>query len=175
MNKRARRPQRRLVIGLMLALAVATHASQAQTGPAEVHGSLDAFAAPGLALAWAVLRAKADAAAEVVVRVDTDPKVYGSLSVAGVDPFSKASQALVLLAPVDGTRMVRLPRSTFADLPRTEWRFYTSPTARASDTPALLVYYQGVPDTTPEFNTESQLAASLAQRIERVQHETKAK
>ena len=160
----------------MIALAAATGESFAQTEPPiEVYGSLDAFATPGFAIAWAVLRGKDESATEVVVRVDVDPKMYGSLSVTGVDPFTKASQLLAPLAPVEGARFVHVPRSRFAELPRTEWRLYTSPTAKALDMPSLVVYYQGVPDTTPEFNAESQLTQSLAQRIERAQHETKAK
>jgi hypothetical protein len=38
-----------------------------------------------------------------------------------------------------------------------------------------VVYYQGVPDTTPEFNAEAPLEASLAERLERAKHEAKAK
>jgi len=62
-------------------------------------------------------------------------------------------------------------------LPRTEWRFYSAnaTAVKASDVPALLVYYQGVPDTTPEFKDEAALAASLDQRIARARREMKSK
>src|SRR5207247_7355218 len=38
----------------------------------EVHGSADAFAMPGIALAWAVLRAAKEDDTAVVVRIDVD-------------------------------------------------------------------------------------------------------
>jgi hypothetical protein len=128
-----------------------------------------------VALAWGVLRGKDEAATKVVVRIDADPKIYRSLSVTGVDPFTKASQSLLAVTPFEGTLRVRLPRARFAELPRTEWRLYASAAPIASDAPALVVYYQGIPDTTPEFDVEAQLLTSLAQRIERAQHDLKAK
>ena len=149
---------------LLLALTLASPAASAAP-PVEAHGSLDIYAAPGIALAWGVLRGKDEAATEVVVRVDADASVYGSLAVAGVDPFTKASRPLLTVTPIAATLMFRLPRSRFADLPRTEWRFYKSPAPAANDTPALLVYYQGIPDTTPEFADEAKLSAYLAERI----------
>lgn len=138
----------------------------------EAHGSLDAYAGPGVALAWGVLRGAGDDAT-VVVRVDVDPKRYRTLAVLGVDPFTKASQILVAPTTVDRTLLIRLSRSRFADLPRTEWRLYAAEPAavKTSNPPEFLVYYQGVPDTTPEFNDEAGLAASLGQRIERAQRE----
>ena len=37
-----------------------------------------------------------------------------------------------------------------------------------ADTPRLVVYFLGVPDTTPEFATEANLSAYLADRIARI-------
>jgi hypothetical protein len=165
-------------IWLLFALTVVVQSGETRAAPpAEVHGSLDAYAAPGLALAWGVLRGADDGGAMVVVRVDVDPKVYRAIAVSGVDPFTKASQSLVATTPIDRTLLVRLVRSRFAELPRTEWRFYASAASsvKPSDAPVLLVYYQGVPDTTPEFNDEAALAASLDQRIARARLEMRPK
>jgi hypothetical protein len=166
----------RFAAGISLALALAPHGVQSESPPPkEVHGSLDAFAAPGLALAWAILRGKEEASTEVVVRVEADPKVYRSLNVIGVDPFTKASQPLAAVTSAEGTMVVRVPRSSFAELPRTEWRLYAAPMPAAADIPALVVFYQGIPDTTPEFNVEGELSDSLTRRIERAQRQLKAK
>lgn len=167
---------RRWMAGLLLALPfVMCPLETCVAAPAEVHGSLDAYATPGVALAWGILRAKDEAATEVVVRIDADAGTYRTVAVAGVDPFTKASQPLVAATPIGGTLLVHLPRSRFAELPRTEWRFFASATPAAADTPTLLVYYQGIPDTTPEFDDAAKLAASLAERIERARRELKAK
>ena len=46
---------------------------------------------------------------------------------------------------------VRVPRAHFADFPRTELRLFASATPAPADAPELVVFYLGVPDTTPEF------------------------
>jgi hypothetical protein len=157
-----------------MAAGCVSHA--ADTKPAaEMHGASDAFAGPGIALAWGILRGKDETATEVVVRLDADPGTYASVAVTGVDPFTKASQPLTPLTRTPGTIEVRLPRSRFADLPRTEWRLYKSANPAVGEAPALLVYYQGIPDTTPEFNDEAKLREDLSRRIERARRAAKGK
>jgi hypothetical protein len=160
-------------VALAAAIASARAADPPAAGAAasEVHGSLDAFAARGVALAFGVLRGKDEATTQVVVRVEADRARYGALSVDGVDPFTRASQPLLTPAPIDGVRIVRIPRARFADLPRTEWRFFASARPAAGAAPALLVFYQGVPDTTPEFDDAARLESDLAARIERARRE----
>ncbi len=176
MSKVASLRHLRFAAGMALALGLASQQGQSQPSPPkEVHGSLDAFAAPGLALAWAILRGKDEASTQVVVRVDADPNIYRSLKLVGVDPFTKASQPLATATSADGAMVVHLLRSRFAELPRTEWRLYSSPRPSASDVPALVVFYQGIPDTTPEFDVESELSTSLTQSIERAQRRLRAK
>ncbi len=175
MSKVARQRHLCFAAAVAVALAVGPQGVQSQSTPKELHGSLDAFASPGLALAWAILRGKDEASTQVVVRVETDPNIYRSLNVLGVDPFTKASQQLAAVTSADGPIFVRLLRSRFAQLPRTEWRLYASPRPDATDVPALVVFYQGIPDTTPEFNVESELSTSLAQGIERAQRQLKGK
>jgi hypothetical protein len=176
MSKVARLRYLCFAAGIAFALSIGPQAAQGQYPPQkEVHGSLDAFAAPGVALAWAILRGKEESSTEVVVRVDTDPSRYRTLNVVGIDPFSKVSQPLAAVASVDGTMVVRLLRSRFAELPRTEWRLYASARPGAAEVPALVVFYQGIPDTTPEFKDESELTSALARSIERAQRELKAK
>lgn len=58
---------------------------------------------------------------------------------------------------------VSAQRRQLDDVPRTELRLYT---AGASE-PALLVYYVGVPDTTPEYRTPMLLAAGVRERLVR--------
>lgn len=171
--------RRRVIVAMLLACAgtVAGRASPAaNTRPAaEMHGASDAIAAPGIALAWGVLRGKDETRTEIVVRLDADPGAYASVAVTGVDPFTRTSQPLAPVTRIPGTIELRLPRSRFAELPRTEWRLYKSANPAVGEAPALLVYYQGIPDTTPEFNDEARLRADLAQRIERARREAKGR
>ena len=144
------------------ALALASGVAAAQE---PVHGSHDAYNAPGVALAWAVARGADEASTAVVVRIATDPARYAWIAVRGIDPFTKAEQAVAAPRAIGGTTDVRIPRAQFADTPRTEWRFFASEAAARAGTASLVVYYLGIPDTTPEFADPAKLDAYLAARI----------
>ena len=137
----------------------------AADAPREAHGSSDAFAAPGVRLAWGVLRGANEASTIVVMRVVTDAQVYPWLSLTGMDPFTKAERTVQTATQSAGVLDVRMPRAQFADFPRTELRLFGSSSAAQGGEPALVVYYHGVPDTTPEFNDAARLDAHLATRI----------
>ncbi|MEP6943004.1 MAG: hypothetical protein ABI981_08710 [Betaproteobacteria bacterium] len=169
---RRRTSRRAMVRALVLAcgcfvVGAADHATAADV-PREAHGMADNFAAPGLALAWAVVRGASEATTFVVVRIVTDPARYAWISVIGIDPFSKGEQPLRPPTPSPGATDVRAPRSHFADFPRTEFRLYDGEAGARSGAPTLVVFYLGVPDTTPEFATEDKLEAYLADRIARI-------
>lgn len=128
----------------------------------EVHGAHDAWAEPGLALAWGVLRGRDESSTRVVIRIEADPQRHATLSALGRDPFGGGSVELPVQRLADGVWRIEVPRSHFADHPRTELRFAATPPGAA-----LLVFYQGVPDTTPESSTLAQLDESQRSRIER--------
>jgi hypothetical protein len=137
--------------------------------PREAHGMADTFAAPGVALAWGVLRApQGSDDATVVVRVVTDRNVYPYVAAAGIDPFTNAREPRLAAAPVGNGVDLRVPRARFADFPRTEFLLYDSAQAVAAQAPKLVVFYVGVPDTAPEFATAAALDAHLAERIARL-------
>lgn len=131
----------------------------------EVHGMADAFGAPGVALAWAVLRDAGGGDATVVIRVAVERERYAAVAVAGIDPFTGAARTVLEATPIAGSVDVAVPRGQFADFPRTELRLFASEASMRAGTPALVVYYLGVPDTTPEFAARPALERYLAERI----------
>lgn len=147
---------------VVLALAFAPWLAVAADAPRDVHGSGDIFGAPGVALAWSVLRGANETATSVVVAIATDPATYPRVAAVGIDPFTKAERTLHAAASSAGRIDVRIPRAQFGDYPRTEFRFYPS---AAATQPTLVVFYHGVPDTTPEFVDAAKLAAHLVQRL----------
>jgi hypothetical protein len=153
---------------LLLALLLAGEAVRSAEAPREVHGMADAFAAPGVAMAWGVVRAADEAATVVVVRIVTRPGSYPWLAVTGGDPFTQRKLPLLAATRSAGVIDVRTPRTHFADFPRTELRLYESAAAAQQDVPTLVVFFLGVPDTTPEFATEHKLQAYLSDRIARL-------
>ena len=157
-----------LVLAWLTLACVAAAPATAADPQREIHGMADAYAGQGLALAWAILRGADEAATVVVVRIVADPDRYPIVAATGSNPFSQRAKPALRATPTAGRVDLRVARAHFADFPRTELRFYESVAAAQSDTPRLVVYYLGVPDTTPEFATEANLEAYLVDRIARV-------
>ena len=151
---------------LLAALCCWAAAGLAQV-PREAHGSHDAYAEPGVALAWGVLRGADEATTAIVIRIVVDPIAYPWLAVVAIDPFSKQEQAVQRPVQAAGPFDLRIPRAQFADYPRTELRLFDSAAHAQANAPQLVVYYLGVPDTTPEFADATKLDASLSERIAR--------
>jgi hypothetical protein len=145
-----------------LILAAACCAPAFAEEPKEVHGSGDAYTAAGVTLAWGVLRGADEASTQVVLRIFADPQVYTNVAAVGKNPFSGQERVLQSATPTKGSIDIRVSRAQFADFPRTELQFYA---AASPTTPALVVYYLGVPDTTPEFTDMSRLDLYLTDRI----------
>ena len=150
---------------LVAVLALAAGLAVAADPPRAVHGSSDAFAAPGIALAWGVLRGRSEDATAVVVRIVVDPQRYPWLALAGVDPSTTDERPVLRATEAAGAFDVRIPRAQFADFPRTELKLFASAAAARDGAPALVVFYHGVPDTTPEFAEAAKLDAHLATRL----------
>ena len=152
---------------LLLALCCCVGGAFAQAALREAHGSHDAYAAPGVALAWGVLRGADEATTAIIIRIVVDPIAYPWLAVVAIDPFSKQEQAVQRPVQPAGPFDLRIARAQFADYPRTELRLFDSAAHAQANAPQFVVYYLGVPDTTPEFADAAKLDASLSERIAR--------
>jgi hypothetical protein len=137
-------------------------------GGLELHGANAAFAGPGVAIAWGVLQGPTEAETVVVIRIAGRADAYRYVSVEAVDPFSQSRRMVLASQPLAGTVDVRSPRASFAEFPRREVRLYRTADDARAKTPALTVYYLGVPDTTPEFPTEPALDRYLAAALARL-------
>lgn len=153
---------------LLLATLCFCAAAALAQAPREAHGSHDAYAEPGIALAWGVLRGADEATTAIVVRIVVDPSAFLWLTVVAIDPFSKREQTVQRPVQAAGPFDLRIPRAQFADYPRTELRLFDSAVHAQANAPQLVIYYLGVPDTTPEFADAAKLDASLSERIARV-------
>ena len=89
----------------------------------------DAFAAPGVALAWGVLRGASETQTLVVMRIVTSRTSYPWLAVVGSDPFTGSKRQVMPATRSADVTDVRAPRAHFAEFPRTEARFYESEAA----------------------------------------------
>jgi hypothetical protein len=157
-----------VIVGIALVIACTARAEP----PREAHGLADAYAASGVAIAWAILRGSDENATLVVARVVADPHVYPWVSAVGIDPFTQRKQPLMPAMQTNGKTELRASRASFADFPRTEFQFYASDADAKAGAPSLVVYYLGIPDTTPELTNAAALEGSLADRIVRAQKST---
>jgi hypothetical protein len=159
-------PMRRLLLSVLAAgpAALSLPVRPAGAVTTEVHGSSDAYGEAGVALAWAVRRGADERSTQVVLRIVVDPVRYPRLAIVGRDPFGGAEHVLLAPAVTTGRVELAIPRAHFADFPRTEIRLH----APGAGGPTRVIYYLGVPDTTPEFASEPALDAYLADRITRV-------
>jgi hypothetical protein len=133
----------------------------------EVHGEDSTFAGPGVVVAWGILKQPVEDESEVVIRVVVTDPAYSHLGAEAVDPFTRARRGLAPggragISP-PATVELRVRRGAFADHPRLELHLYRA----AAAPPALIVYYLGVPDTTPEFLAEASLRAYLDDAVAR--------
>jgi hypothetical protein len=150
-------------------LVMSVGVAQAADAPREVHGAADAYAEPGIALAWGVQRGADEASTRVTLRVVADPARYPRLAVIGRDPFTQTERVVQAARSTAGLPDLVIPRAHFADFPRTELRFFAPGGAEA---PVVVVYYLGVPDTTPEFAAAAALDRYLGERIARARAAT---
>ena len=145
-----------LLFGALLAAA-----GQASGQTRELHGAGDSFARDGVSIVWGVLRGANEDLTQVRLRVLADPARYTHFAVVGVDPFSKEEALHAAPRAAAPSAIVAISRARFAQLPRTEVRFFSSERDLAAGKPALVIYYLGVPDTTPEFDGEAKLTRHL--------------
>ena len=158
---------RAFLAGALVCAAALARAAEpvAPVAPVLLHGASDAFAAPGVTIVWGVLRGATEDAALVVVRIAVDAAVFTHVAVDGVDPFTQQRQPLLAGRPVADMIELRTPRPRHAELPRSEVQLFRSADALRTGSPALVVYYLSIPDTTPEFATAAALGAYLDGRI----------
>jgi hypothetical protein len=148
-----------IAVMMLVTLMPCAHAAQ------EVHGTSDAFAGHGVAIAWGVLRGASEETTMIVMRIVGDAGRFARVGAEGVDPFTKERKPVAAPRVLNGVIDVRISRKQFADFPRTEFLFFFSPQSAPGAPPDLVVYYLGVPDTTPEFPAEAALDAYLNDRI----------
>jgi len=128
----------------------------------EIHGENSSFVGHGVAMVWGVLRGVREDDTQAVLRIAPAGGAYVAVSIDGVDPFTQVRRLLVARSLLGTSLEVRTPRETFADLPRREIHCFAGAEAA---TPALTVYFMGLPDTTPEFTSEAALQTYLGETL----------
>jgi hypothetical protein len=154
---------------MLLLLALLSFPGPAMGEGQEIHGEDSVFAAQGVAIVWAVLKAAAEDRSEVILRIVPRGSSYAYASVEAVDPFTRIRQTVLEGRPLDAGLEVRSLRAGFADYPRREIHLFRTPEAWRARSPDVTVFYLGIPDTTPEFLSEDAVLRYLTAALARVQ------
>jgi hypothetical protein len=154
-----------VMFAVLLTAAVGCGRAVAADAANAVHGSADLYTQSGVTLAWGILRGATEASTLVAVRIVVAPDAFAAVGIVGIDPFTQREQVLLPPSSTGAHIDARIPRAQFADFPRTEFRLFASAPKSVAEAPKLVVYYLGIPDTTPEFASEAALESYLTSRI----------
>ena len=139
---------KRVVLGVWL--AVAAWAAPAWCETREVHGADSAFRSGPVGICWGMLRGAPGEDVQVVIRIrimEEGPLPYAELAVEAVHPLTRAAETVLPRRPLERTTDVSAARESFKNLTGRRIAFY----GRSDPQPQLVVFYNGVPDTTPEL------------------------
>jgi hypothetical protein len=137
----------------------------------EYHGADSVFEKDGVAILWGILKGRDEDSSWVYLKMVIAPEEKGRLrlfSVEAVDPFSGEKEWVVRGQRLERENLVKSRRSSFTDKTVRRILFFRSPEALEEGKPDWVVFYRGVPDTTPELLSEPNLEHYFEQALEKL-------
>jgi hypothetical protein len=137
----------------------------------DIHGADSTFRAEGLVLMWAVLKGNDEASTMVVldlVKAAPAADRFRFYTVLAVDPFTGETRPELEAEPLQARNRVLRARPDFQLFSARRILFFADAESAAAVRPELTVYYQGVPDTSPEFGQLQDLEAYFSGVLERL-------
>jgi len=147
------------VLTLTLLLWFIMESSQAQ-GKREYHGADSIFEKEGIIMLWAILKGSTEENSWVYIKIiqtGEGPASFQLFGVEAVDPFSNQKEWVVKGEAFKKENMVKSIRASFREKTARRVLFYEKTEDLLKENPAMIVYYLGVPDTSPEFMTEREI------------------
>jgi len=138
-------------------------------GQEEYHGADSVFETKDMIILWAILKGPDEEHSWVYIKIlfpGAGPNPWQSFRVEAVDPFSREKEWVTPREKGEKENVVKTPRSSFQDKTGRRILFYRE--QDAVDRPGRIVFYQGVPDTTPELGTQAQLKDYFNQALKRL-------
>jgi hypothetical protein len=126
----------------------------------EIHGADSSFRVDSLGIVWGVLRSAQGAPVQVIIRVrimGDFPTPYAAFAVQAVQPLSGTAEWVAQRRPLTAVNDVVSPREAFKDMTGRRLLFFRQAAGAPDQAPDLVIYYMGVPDTTPEFADAGQM------------------
>jgi hypothetical protein len=138
-------------------------------GQEEHHGADSVFETKDMSILWAILKGPDEEHSWVYIRIIFSEAGLHSLQsfrVEAIDPFSRESEWVTPRETAKRENVIVTPRSSFQEKTARRILFYRG--KDGGDRPGRIVFYQGIPDTTPEFGTAVQLEEYFNQALRRL-------
>lgn len=158
------------VLALILLFSFVMESSRAQ-GKREYHGADSLFEKEGIVILWAILKGSTEESSWVYIKIiqtGGGPASFQLFGVEAVDPFSNQKEWVVRGEPLKKENIAKSIRATFREKTARRVLFYEKAEDLSKETPAMIVYYLGVPDTSPEFMTEREMENYFKQALSRM-------
>jgi hypothetical protein len=138
-------------------------------GQEEHHGADSSFQLRDLIILWGVLKGPDEDRSWVyikIIRTGSERGPWTSYRLEAVDPFSQEREWVTPRENLGKENTVKEIRSSFRE--KTGRRLYFYPGQGMEEKSAAIIFYQGVPDTTPEFLTEKEMEDYFGQALRRM-------
>jgi hypothetical protein len=140
-------------------------------GKKEYHGADSLFDKEGIVILWAILKGSTEESSWVYIKIiqtGGSPASFELFGVEAVDPFSNQKEWVLKGEPFKKENMVKSIRVSFREKTARRILFYAKAEDLLRENPAMIVYYLGVPDTSPEFMTEREIENYFRQAFSRL-------
>jgi hypothetical protein len=138
-------------------------------GQEEHHGADSSFQLRNLVILWGILKGPDEDRSWVcikIIRTGSEPGPWTSYRLEAMDPFSQDKEWVTPREILGKENAIKERRSSFRD--KTGRRIYLYPGQGAEEKPTTIIFYQGVPDTTPEFLTEKEMEDYFGRAMMRI-------
>ncbi len=160
-----------LIGALIIGLFGALESTFAQ--PNEFHGADSDFKQNGIIVVWAIEKRGNDRSPLVYLRIVRTPEAASSFryyTLLAFDPFTRATRPLVVGQPLEEVNTATAEMSAFQIYSSRRILLYATADDAKADKPNMVIFYQGVPDTSPEFLDRQKLESYFTEAVKRMEN-----
>ena len=158
----------RAILPFVVCLCLAPTLAYAQR---EYHGADSVFEKEGIVVLWGILKGKDEDSSWVYLKILNaagEKRNFQLFSVEAVDPFSNEKEWMVRGQRLEEENRVKSVRSSFTDKTVRRILFFITRRNLEENKPDMVIFYRGIPDTTPELLSEQDLELYFKQALERL-------
>ncbi len=136
----------------------------------EYYGADSVFAVDDIAVFWAILKGPDTDTSKVyinIVPLDLNKLEFSHYSVVAANVFSGEEEIIMDFRPLENENLIIQEYGSFSTMSKRRLFFFVADDS--SSNPNMEIYYNGVPDTAPEFRAEEQIQAFFQHSLRMIQ------